>query len=323
MNAESLRDTRKNNAKLNELKSEELDSGVLKVLPCHETHKQSLNLIDFLVSMSRICNDNFDPNYEHVTLEDTIKLDKIYGRTISLEEGLQFPDRVAPRIKFRWTCERTIIKEDLTFAWYRVFVQIADFANLLPQFRQLNITDQCHLFRHNFAVMSWVYFLQETKNIDRELGYPFGNGSYVPMKIDESEYKCDKEISAFKQVKKFYSKIDSIYQPFLELDVDEKEFCIFKTLLLFQFEENLSDEGRKICHRINDSLIEALWVYQSARFSGSSYGERAKRQSKILLIVPKINHATQKESDLTLLMSVFGELNLDGIPKDLLFSTAG
>jgi hypothetical protein len=53
----------------------------------------------------------------------------------------------------------------------------------------------------------------------------------------------DKEISAFKQVKKFYSKIDSIYQPFLELDVDEKEFCIFKTLLLFQFEENLSDEG--------------------------------------------------------------------------------
>ena len=73
--------------------------GDIKVLPCHETHKQSLNLIDFLVSMNRICNDNFDPNYEHITLEDTIKLDKIYGRNISLEEGLHFPDRVAPRIK--------------------------------------------------------------------------------------------------------------------------------------------------------------------------------------------------------------------------------
>ena len=49
--------------------------------------------------MIRICNDNFDLNYEHITLKYTIKNDKINWITISLEEGVQFPDRVAPRIK--------------------------------------------------------------------------------------------------------------------------------------------------------------------------------------------------------------------------------
>lgn len=103
----------------------------------------------------------------------------------------------------RWTCERTLKKYDLTFCWYRIFVQLADFANLLPQFRQLSIQDQaishspffiflfqCTLFRHNFAIMSWVYFLQEIEDVDLSLGYPFGNGAYAPMNVED--IKCTK-----------------------------------------------------------------------------------------------------------------------------------
>jgi hypothetical protein len=49
--------------------------------------------------LNNICNDNFDPKYGYVTEEDIIEMDKKYGRDVPLEEGIQYPERVAPRTR--------------------------------------------------------------------------------------------------------------------------------------------------------------------------------------------------------------------------------
>lgn len=64
-----------------------------------DRRRRSMNLIDFLTSVRRICDDTFDPKYEHVTVDDVIELDKIYGRHISLADGLRNPELVCPRTK--------------------------------------------------------------------------------------------------------------------------------------------------------------------------------------------------------------------------------
>ena len=58
-----------------------------------------MNLIDFLYSVSKICEDNYDPRYANVTEDEIIEMDKAYGRHISLEDGLRNPELVAPRTR--------------------------------------------------------------------------------------------------------------------------------------------------------------------------------------------------------------------------------
>jgi hypothetical protein len=70
--------------------------------PSYIRIQRSLNFMDFLMSMNRLCYDRYDPRYEHVTWEDLKVLDTSYGRHISLEEGLQQPELVSPRTKVKF-----------------------------------------------------------------------------------------------------------------------------------------------------------------------------------------------------------------------------
>ena len=56
--------------------------------------------------MNKVCHDNFDPRFENVTFEETVELNKIFGRHISLEEGLQHPEYVCPRTKVFLTFQK-------------------------------------------------------------------------------------------------------------------------------------------------------------------------------------------------------------------------
>uniref|UniRef100_A0A914E131 NR LBD domain-containing protein n=1 Tax=Acrobeloides nanus TaxID=290746 RepID=A0A914E131_9BILA len=252
--------------------------------------------------MNKVCNDNYDPRYAHVTEDAIIEMDSIYGRHL------------------RWTYERCFRKEDLSYMWYRNFVSVADFANLIPQFRQLSIDDKCQLFRLNFSNISWIFYYDDLIDDELILGFPLGNGAYVSWDQFQS-YAAD---SLFKPNSKTFAEdykkfILTSFDPFKNIDVDEKEMCLLKTILLFQFEENLSDSGLEICQRMNNLLIDTLWDYQSIRFPELSFEEKLRRHSKFLLLIPKIGQAWHMESDIHLLMSIFGEMNIDGVVKELLF----
>lgn len=57
--------------------------------------------MNFLQAMNKVCYDNYDLRYADVTHADMVKLDGMYGRDISLEDGLQHPEKVSPRTKVK------------------------------------------------------------------------------------------------------------------------------------------------------------------------------------------------------------------------------
>lgn len=72
-----------------------------------ERQRKCLNYMDFLFSMNKVCNDNYDPRYSHVTEEDMVELDRLCGRDVPLEEAIQNPELIARRIKVIWQHEKS------------------------------------------------------------------------------------------------------------------------------------------------------------------------------------------------------------------------
>jgi len=66
--------------------------------------RRSLNLIEFLHSARQIVEDTYDPRYFNVTKNDIIEMDSLYGRDVSLADGLRNPELVAPRTKVCNSC---------------------------------------------------------------------------------------------------------------------------------------------------------------------------------------------------------------------------
>uniref|UniRef100_A0A914DI87 NR LBD domain-containing protein n=1 Tax=Acrobeloides nanus TaxID=290746 RepID=A0A914DI87_9BILA len=289
----------------------------VSLIPSDEQKELNINLLNFLVETTKLVDDNYDSRYALVTEEDIIVMDQQYGRNVSLEDGIKRPELVAPRTKNRFTFERVLRGEDMAYYWYRVFVYITDYANSIPQFRMLSIEDQCQLFRHNFGFIVWVAYSHHYKNIDMTNGWPIGNGAYLPIDGLPDYGPKRPEIPNTQNI---MSRFESLLSdPWKELEVDMHELCFIKTILLFQFEENLSSQGREICVQMQNRLLDSLYDYQIIRFPEWTNAMRSRRQSKILLLLPRISQVMHLEHDIQLVLSVFGTINLDGIPHELLF----
>uniref|UniRef100_A0A914EG87 NR LBD domain-containing protein n=1 Tax=Acrobeloides nanus TaxID=290746 RepID=A0A914EG87_9BILA len=151
----------------------------------------------------------------------------------------------------RYTCERVFDTCDIAFYWYRTFVTCADYANLIPQFRELSKEDQCQLFRLNFATLSWCIYIELIDfGITLLKGYPFGNGSYAPWLSDDIEEFLKKHntptrlFKVKKQAMEHYKDfIINLLKFIKNLSLDEKEISLFKMLSLFQQEEQLTSQG--------------------------------------------------------------------------------
>ena len=104
-----------------------------------------------------------------------------------------------------------------------------------------------------------------------------------------------------------------------ELQADSTDLSLLAAILLFQYHENLSPEGHVISKNYVDKLFDALFEYQNLRFSENSSMERSRRQSKLLMIAARISQIWGLESDVHLMLSTFNKMNIDGIPKELLF----
>ncbi|KAE9547177.1 hypothetical protein FO519_009610, partial [Halicephalobus sp. NKZ332] len=140
----------------------------------------SLNLINFLSSMTKASLESYDPRYYEITLEQWTQLYENCDREISLIEGIKNPGKVCPRTKLDFSKSRPATKEDIAFSWYRLFVAVADWANNIPQFRMLPEADQAHLLRLNFTILSIIVFFHFLFKPDLDLSnVPIGNGSYV------------------------------------------------------------------------------------------------------------------------------------------------
>uniref|UniRef100_A0A1I8AK52 Nuclear receptor domain-containing protein n=1 Tax=Steinernema glaseri TaxID=37863 RepID=A0A1I8AK52_9BILA len=289
-------------------------SSTVSVFPPLTTSPGVPDFINFLINVDQSLEHLYDPAYEHITAADVEKLNDTYGRHLSLEEGLRRPDLVCPRTKFRWDCERVFSTYDVTFMWYRGFVALVDWVNGFPQFRQLGLEDKARLFRVNFLSTSFIFFVQYS-TIER--GCAVGNGSYIPYDPEELRQNGFGDQLVNNVLHRYKAEI---FSPLVNLDIDHRELGILKAILFFNGDVTLSAEAQQACQSVFSCTIEAWFEYQKLRFPAMSTMELVKRQSQILLVIPKIMHVWQSEHDIYLMYSVFHGLNLDGIPMDLISS---
>ncbi|KAE9549838.1 hypothetical protein FO519_006941 [Halicephalobus sp. NKZ332] len=281
---------------------------------CPVLKDPSLNLVNFLSSMAKRTLEVHDPEYETVQPHEWSRISQEKcNREISLIEGIKNPEKVCPRTKWDFSYSRPASNLDIAFMWYRSFVAVVDWAKNIPEFRMLLDEDQAQLLRLNFTTLSFMVFSQSPVEINSEI-LPLGNGSYVGGEGSGLKDLYCSIMGAY---------IQHIVNPLKEVDTDPSEFALLSTIHLFQYFEGLSPEGRKIAKNYVDSLYDAFFDYQILRFPKASAKERTRRQTKILMIIAKMPQIWAAESDIHLMLSTFNEVNIDGIPKELLFYRFG
>jgi len=266
--------------------------------------------------MTKNSLESYDPRYANITPDQWSTLCENCNRTITLIEGIKHPEKVCARTKLDFSYSRPATKDDLSFIWYRLFVAVADWANNIPQFKILSESDQAQLMRLNFTTLSVIVYVNFwTKPKVNLVKLPMGNGCYV----DKQQVG---RLGEFHKVV-MHGYVEHLVNPLLNIGADATEFALIITIALFQYNEGLSLEGRRISEDYTDKLYDALFDYQAIRFPNFSPKERTRRQTKILMIVAKIPQIWASESDLHLMLATFDQMNIDGIPKEVLFYRFG
>jgi len=274
----------------------------------------SLNLVNFLTSMTQTVIEVYDQEYEKIEPHEwtMIKQEKC-NRNISLMEGIKNPEKVCPRTKWDFSCSRLADGGDLSYMWYRTFVSIADWANNIPEFRMLPEEDQAQLLRMNFTTLSFMIFTEYEVEIFSDV-VPLGNGSFIRSEQIGMDNACVVIMNAY---------IEHVLNPLHEMNADSSERALLYAINLFQYLESLSSEGKKMTKTYVDKLYDAFFDYQIVRFPNTTAKERTRRQSQILMVMVKMTQIWTVESDIHLILSTFNNMNIDGIPKELLFHKFG
>ncbi|CAD6199890.1 unnamed protein product [Caenorhabditis auriculariae] len=180
---------------------------------------------------------------EQLTDEDVQDNDIMgaWSRDISLSFGLHHPQMVIKRMPINYECERIMEATDLYLSWYRSFVLHADWAMGIPDFRILPLADQTTLFKQNFMAFGWItyaYKCYELKN--HRKGITLGNGAYIPYNEEQQKKLPARWSSTYGIVCK--KLIDLIVRVMIEIELTEEEYCLIKTISLFQQDCILSEE---------------------------------------------------------------------------------
>jgi len=150
-----------------------------------------------------------------------------------------------------------------------------------------------------------------------DIGFAIGNGSYMPH--DEEELRKNDLWYGNQLMETVNHRYKTEIFPSLEnMEIDQREIGILKTILFFNGDATLTPEGQTSCEKVVSAVIEAWFEYQRMRFPSMTTLQLVSRQSKILLILPKMMHVWQTEHDVYLMYSVFHGVNLDGIPMELM-----
>ncbi|TMS37670.1 hypothetical protein L596_004555 [Steinernema carpocapsae] len=285
-----------------------------------EQRNADLAFAAYILAIDRNCELITDLN---VSSEDT-SIIETWGRDVSVKCGLQNPQLVTRRTPLNWRCERIMQDDDLYAAWYRNFVLLADWCMSIPCFKMLSQEDQAVLFRKNFMMFGWLHFAFKIKNSGDWTGLPIGNGSYIPYsdegldKMQANNWFCLRWARTYGVICK--KLVDMVAKPLKELDMDESEYCLTKTLSLFQHDSSLSPNGALVAKTMREKVISVLTRYMEVRFAHMTSFERSSRLANITLLFPSLMHIGQIETDVMSSMfssGVIDSLNLQEIPIEL------
>ncbi|CAI5449342.1 unnamed protein product [Caenorhabditis angaria] len=251
--------------------------------------------------------------------DDDVKNNDVMGawsRDISLTFGLQHPQTVIKRLPLKYTCERIMEASDLYLSWYRSFVFCADWAMGIPDFRVLPLADQTTLFKQNFMAFGWITFAYKCYELGQfNNGIPLGNGAYIPYNDEEQKKLPERWAQTYGVVCK--KLMDLIVKVMIELQISEEEYCLIKTISLFQLDCILSESGAAVCSKMKERLLEALSTHIEKRFPHYNQTQKTTRALKISLMLPSFSHIGQVESTLIQQLTAADLHQLSGVPMEI------
>ncbi|PAV77988.1 hypothetical protein WR25_00883 [Diploscapter pachys] len=240
-----------------------------------------------------------------------------WSRDVTLAFGLQNPQLVIKRVPIDWRCEKIMSDLDLYSSWYRAFVLHADWAMGIADFRVLPLADQTILFKQNFMAFGWITYAYHSYRMgNNEKGIPLGNSAYIPYQPDELKQMEAKWSGTYGMVAK--RLIEMIVRPMCELQISEEEYCLLKTISLFQQETLLSESGAAICVRMRDRLFEALATHIERRFPHWSGVQRISRSIRLSMLISSFTYIGQVESNLIQQLTATDMAPLSGVPLEIL-----
>ncbi|CAB3406414.1 unnamed protein product [Caenorhabditis bovis] len=239
-----------------------------------------------------------------------------WSRDITLSFGLHNPQMVIKRLPLVYTCDKIMEANDLYFSWYRSFVFCADWAMGIPDFRILPLPDQTTLFKQNFMAFGWINFAYKCYEMNHQnIGIPLGNGAYIPYNDDEQKKMPERWATTYGVVCK--KLVDLIVRVMIELQMSEEEYCLIKTISLFQLDCLLSPHGAAVVNKVRDRLLEALSIHIECKFPHLSPLERSTRAMKLTLMLPSFSHIGQVESTLIQQLTAADLHQLSGVPMEI------
>lgn len=206
------------------------------------------------------------------------------------------------------------------------FVMILDYVNQFPEFQALHKNDKNVVYRMACAVDSMLasaYYSYKV-GIEKERLILF-NGDYInmnpiPISGDEpgagTEFQTPQEHEKYKtlmplKLKQYFD----LAIPFARLEVSFEEYVLLKALIIWQISNyRLLEEGRAICARQRDTIVQALHKVVEER--GDE--DPAIRVGQLLLSMSYITEQVQAMTNSYLVMTFFDVVSCDSIMYDLL-----
>ncbi|KAF1766298.1 hypothetical protein GCK72_006254 [Caenorhabditis remanei] len=206
------------------------------------------------------------------------------------------------------------------------FVMILDYVNQFPEFQALAKNDKNVVYRMACAVDSMLASAYYTYRVGIENEHLIlFNGDFIkmnPVPIGGDEPGAEANFESTQEHEKYKTlmplKLKQYFDlalPFARLEVSFEEYTLLKALIIWQISNyRLLDDGRAICARQRDAIVQALHRVVEER--GDE--DPAIRVGQLLLSMSYITEQVQAMTSSYLVMTFFDVVSCDSIMYDLL-----